>query len=1075
MKKMMRLISETHLNNKRLVAICLSLFLLLPLFAHAEDVEDWLQFGESQSLATSNSYRPITVTFDKAFPAGVTPLIFITPTISSNNPENNDGPASIFITNVTNQGFTWIQREPPTSRNRNYIRSQIMQNVHWLAITEGEHTLTSDVQLAAFSVQTRRATNLNIFDSSWEQVANDVNLYDVAMTQTQTDNNNGRCWVTSVGRPLNNNDKSALQLQLDTTRVYDLIRRCKPSNAFRAATETIAYLALKRSSGEVNYNADKMLRFQIGEGQTLNNQGNNTRSLSDQCQSTTPLTEVNFGDNLRLIAKKSTRNGSDGGWLRRCNLTSTSVSAVVDEDTYRGDRVHVSETFGYAAFELVDKANPNPPIDHFEIGYTNEPFTCKPEPMVIKACANSDCSKLVTSDVTVDLSSNIPTSQGGWYADEAQNQRITRTDITNGQKQVYLRSLSMNQINIGISASTPNALNPTLCKKGNAVASQAACSFNFAASGFVFNVQNDYANKTQTVNVQARQLNNNGNRCVPTFRNRTRTVYFASTYVEPNSPAVNARTLIDTYAPDTGTVSAPVSNNEATPTPRRLRFNNRGETSFTLSYPEAGRVELSMKFWRNNPTVGNPHVFGSDQFVMSPMGFCIKAEQNAGNYSGGFLPASAFKKAGENFNLSVEAKAWQANGDSDYCNNLTTHNYQQTNIALSHNLVLPANGAVGSISRTSFNMAAQTTPNLVQQSVSEVGVFTFAAKAPNYMGTAQPIAQSTSNNIGRFVPASFKVDTNSVIPQCTTFTYLDRPVSSRFRLTALNEQRSPTQNYIGDFAKAEVNLIARNSNKDLSARLTDAQFLPPPISWANGVVSLQMQPTLRRLAPTSTIRVDGPFTQTDIGVTINDNDGNIAGVNTPDITLSSCNSPSCQAKRINSAPLVFRHGRLTAYNSNGVESKPILMTLNTEFWDGSTWVKNTKDNCTTLQKPDLGLASSVSTTPSNPYNPQEPNGYHYQPALGTNQTIIRTLFPESAMSTIFTSGEAKLLWRATSSNNAPIYRGTITAPVQTPDYLKWYWQWDNATATQLDDPRASVVFGRYRGHDKIIYRREITP
>lgn len=35
------------------------------------------------------------------------------------------------------------------------------------------------------------------------------------------------------------------------------------------------------------------------------------------------------------MAGKSSRNGSDGGWLRRCTLTSTLVSVVNDEDTYQ--------------------------------------------------------------------------------------------------------------------------------------------------------------------------------------------------------------------------------------------------------------------------------------------------------------------------------------------------------------------------------------------------------------------------------------------------------------------------------------------------------------------------------------------------------------------------------------------------------------------------------------------------------------------------------------------------------------------------------------------------------------------
>ncbi|MGL4838212.1 MAG: DUF6701 domain-containing protein, partial [Shewanella sp.] len=41
-----------------------------------------------------------------------------------------------------------------------------------------------------------------------------------------------------------------------------------------------------------------------------------------------------------------------------------------------------------------------------------------------------------------------------------------------------------------------------------------------------------------------------------------------------------------------------------------------------------------------------------------------------------------------------------------------------------------------------------------------------------------------------------------------------------------------------------------------------------------------------------------------------------------------------------------------------------------------------------------------------------------------------------------------------------------------PAWLEWYWNWNGNQPAQLAEPRASAFFGRYRGHDKIIYWRE---
>lgn len=48
-------------------------------------------------------------------------------------------------------------------------------------------------------------------------------------------------------------------------------------------------------------------------------------------------------------------------------------------------------------------------VDHFELQYSGQPLTCNPEEITIKACANPDCSLLITEQVAVSL---LPQSLG---------------------------------------------------------------------------------------------------------------------------------------------------------------------------------------------------------------------------------------------------------------------------------------------------------------------------------------------------------------------------------------------------------------------------------------------------------------------------------------------------------------------------------------------------------------------------------------------------------------------------------------------------------------------------------------
>ncbi len=374
------------------------------------------------------------------------------------------------------------------------------------------------------------------------------------------------------------------------------------------------------------------------------------------------------------------------------------------------------------------------------------------------------------------------------------------------------------------------------------------------------------------------------------------------------------------------------------------------------------------------------------------------------------------------------------------------------------------NGVLGV---TSYSHSAQTNNlnTINNQTISEVGVFQISATASaNYLGTSTSLNIPTaySANIGRFVPDRFLVDEVSVLPACGGFSYMDQPFPMSMSLTALNIGGDRTYNYFPPFSLATAKLVGENNNNgiDLQSRLS---ALPVnAASWVQGVATIDgaYRANLSRVTPNvaTNLYQDGPFEQLDIGVQLMDNDprpnGLYSYVASPDMDAASTGAcTNCNAKKITTQ--ILRHGRVVMDNTYGPETEVLKMPTRAEYWNGTNWVLNGDDSCTIAT---YGLGSQVDNAGL---------GYHFDPNLATGQSVVR-----SGGTSTFQSGQFELLWRAVATSG-PLYRGQVTAPLDVPAWLEWYWNWNGVSPTSLSEPRASAFFGRYRGHDRIIYWREV--
>nr|WP_283105224.1 DUF6701 domain-containing protein [Shewanella seohaensis] len=694
-------------------------------------------------------------------------------------------------------------------------------------------------------------------------------------------------------------------------------------------------------------------------------------------------------------------------------------------------------------------------IDHFEFDHTGQGLTCNPETVTIRACANASCSQLFTDPLAATL---LPesASEGIWIGGN-------QVSFSNGSTQLQLRRNTPGVVTLGVKGSSPTTkpLSKTLCRIGNGGLSENNCSLTFADSGFVFDVPDKRANRPEQVLVKAVKKSDVTQQCVPSFQSQTKTLNFWSSYHTPSAPISPKAVTINNTA---------IGTSSASPTALNLVFDTNGQASISVNYPDAGKLQLDAQYIGSGNEQGLV-MTGSDQFVSVPAGLCVKHVDASASCPSADMSCNAYRKAGQNFGMTVQAMAWEDDRDTDFClGNLPTPNFSDQAMTLTSKVVAPSiasgghDGALG-VASYSHAIQANNLNSITNQTISEVGVFQIAAQAsPNYLGVASslniPIGYSA--NIGRFVPDRFLVGDISVVPACGSFSYMDQPFPMSMSLTALNIGGDRTYNYFPPFSLATAKLVGENNNNgiDLQSRLSSLHIKAD--SWDQGVATVDgtYRAYLNRVTPnvTTNLYQDGPFELLDIGVQLMDNDprpnGLFSYVASPDMNAATTgNCTNCNAKKISTQ--ILRHGRVVMDNTYGPETEILRMPTRAEYWNGTNWVLNGDDSCTIAT---YGLGSQVDNAGL---------GYHFDPDLTTGQSINR-----SGATSAFQAGQFDLLWRAlTSSGN--LYRGQVTAPLDVPTWLEWYWNWNGVSPTSLSDPRASAFFGRYRGHDRIIYWREV--
>ena len=488
--------------------------------------------------------------------------------------------------------------------------------------------------------------------------------------------------------------------------------------------------------------------------------------------------------------------------------------------------------------------------------------------------------------------------------------------------------------------------------------------------------------------------------------------------------------------------------------PIDVTFDAESKAPIAINYADVGQIQLHVEDPAENLTGS------SNDFVVRPHHFAVTSVPGNPQTTGmgaGFVPA------GQAFSATVEAR----NSDGAVTRNYGRESTPETVSASLGNLVFPAGGNTGNLSDPA-GFAPTANPGEFNSNTlawDDVGTITLVADVADgdYLGTdLGALNLQESENIGRLYPADFAVSGSSLDTWCEatnaatgTFSYLSQPnLRLAYTLTARNSAGNTVLNYDStdlDYPTGTTSYHAENSDNgtDLVARTA----VSTTATWDDGV--FDVIDGVGQLNRAATLEV--PLTSVQFSLGISDPDGAALDINSRDenpTTSGNCIATnSCTTAGFGSAQQ-FRFGRAIIENASGPETAPLPVVFGTQYWNGSNFVISNDDVCSTLA---LGDIAYDGITPIS--NPQP-----VSVGSGTSNGTLNTFGPLAAVM----SGSFDLEF------SAPNDTGQFPVSVDLEDYpwLRFDWNQDGDHSNDSTLPDATINFGTYRGHDRVIYWRE---
>ncbi|MEA5097069.1 MAG: DUF6701 domain-containing protein [Burkholderiaceae bacterium] len=473
----------------------------------------------------------------------------------------------------------------------------------------------------------------------------------------------------------------------------------------------------------------------------------------------------------------------------------------------------------------------------------------------------------------------------------------------------------------------------------------------------------------------------------------------------------------------------------------------------------------------------------TDAFSVRPQSFALTTDATNAASSG----VPVFKADNNPFSISAIANAGGYSGTPIINNASLT-------------VVNPAtNGVAGSISGVfpAATAGTNSSSSTAAFKYSEVGAFQLAAngvyddswtRVDSVSAKGDCVTNSFSNALssdgkygcnigttvatlfGRFIPDHFTLTNSMVTPACETgtFTYMGQPFSRfQFSVEARNGNDKITKNYAGDLAKGTVLLVAENNDAatDLGSRAS-----LPATSWQAGVYSVDTPAlSFSRLSVP-----DGAYDNLRFGIKVSSGETSLAETDKPVLqsmdmnatTTGICGS-ACDSKALGTTTTSVRFGRLRLTNAYGSQRLPLPIPMRAEYYNGTTFVTNTLDSCTSVVRDNVampvykGAVSSANMTVTGNVT-----------AGGTFVNGIGRLRLAQPNPMVTKKGSVDVCVDLGVDTPETPARCVATTPMSLP-WLKGRW----TGGDYVDDPKARATFGIYKSSigrgANMIYIREV--
>jgi MSHA biogenesis protein MshQ len=638
------------------------------------------------------------------------------------------------------------------------------------------------------------------------------------------------------------------------------------------------------------------------------------------------LDYVNIGDNPSgLTGTKGSVNSANG---------------TVDELRLYNFELNQGQVLGESG---KTHACPTFVIDHLELRHSSwSGITCTPGTMTVVACGNSTCSTLYTSGLVATLSATGVATI--WDSSTGGSSVVIGATQSSTTKDFYTASgtATFSVLGTGVPVNEANV------KKCNGTSG--SCIWTSANDGLLLTVPNSgviTGAKPTAILVQGVHSSGPtpGAACAPisgltgaglkVWSNAIIPASFASSSLSSGvtvggSPqAANSSGGSYVYTPASLPASANING---------LNFDSNATTTLWLKHMDTGQFNLSATL-NTAATSTTPALTlnGTASVKSVPVGFGIAAstvtassttQTSCASAPSGSCDTSAganakVASAGSTFSSTMTAALWTSDADSELSDNPVAPSFAGS-ISLAPFLIAPSGGNLGSISTISAILAAGTN-TIANQSWSQVGAMRIYASG-TYLGQAI-IGQSAV--LGRFSP--HHLETAVTTHGCGTFTYSGQPITL-VTVKAMDSFSTITPNYKGAFARS---VTLSDGNGSSAGNFTSNTITAASFSAGSATVSPIFTFTNPQTAP--------------ITLSLRASDGESSSLGFSEGTA------------------VIRSGRLRLQNVYGSELLALPVPLESQYWNGSSYIRNQQDSCTNVPASSIAMGNyqiNLSGSPS---------------------------------------------------------------------------------------------------------------